>query len=61
MQRFIRVEPLVKNLISVNKDNIIDKIGNNSKVSRAKFEVKTAKFKNLEKLFLTKSKSKNMV
>ena len=47
---------LVANLISISKNNTIDKIGGKSEVVRAKVSTKTTKSKNknLVKLFLAK-------
>lgn len=53
MLKTIRVELLVKDSISVNKDNIINEVSDNSKFNRVKIQVKTAKFKNLVQSFLT--------
>lgn len=55
------MKTLVKNLISINQNNTVDKIGGDSKIGRAKFQanprVKAAKSKNMVKSdFLAKFK-----
>lgn len=51
MLKTIKVELLVKDLVSVDKNNTVDKVGSNSKISgvksMAKKDLKSAKLKNL--------------
>lgn len=61
MLRIIEAEPLIENLISINKDRNIDEIDNNSKVVGIKFQgnsqAKLAKSNNIIRPdFLDKSK-----
>ena len=51
MLKIIKIKPLIRDLISVDKDNIINRFDkNNSKISKTKFIIKKlAKFKVLVK------------
>lgn len=55
------MEPLAKDPISIDKNNIVEKVGDNSKVGKTKFWVNSwaevSKFKNIVRLdFLANSK-----
>ena len=61
MLKTIIVATLVIDLIPINVNSIVNKVGGNIKIGIAKIEIKMAKSKNLIKPFLINFKSKNVL